>query len=332
MRVLVTGGGGFLGSHLARKLHERGDEVAVLGRNKYPQLPDAIERIQADIRDRESVIHALKGREAVYHAASIPGIWGDYKECYGVNVDGTQNIIDACIKNSVHRLVFTSSPSVVCGRSDLINADESTPYPDSYLCHYSSTKAMAEQRVMQANGQNRLHTVSLRPHLIWGPGDPHLVPRIIEKARSGKLIRVGDGRNRVSLVYIDNAVDAHILAGDALGKGNRVGGKCYFVTDETSVNLWDWIGELLARLGLPPVRRNISKGTAAILGGILEGIYSVFRVRQEPPMTRFLAEQLATSHSFDISRARKDLGYIPRVSQAEGMEKLIAFVRSGPER
>jgi nucleoside-diphosphate-sugar epimerase len=325
MKVLITGGGGFLGSHLARRLLSRGDDVTVLGRSTYPQFDKSIHCVQVDIRDRDALTHALKGQEVVFHTVAIPGIWGDYNDFYQTDVVGTDNIIAACRAQNVKKLIYTSSPSVVFGQEDLEGVDESVPYPKTYLCHYPKTKAMAEQHVMRANG-NRLATVCLRPHLIWGPGDPHLLPRLIERARRNKLIRVGDGTNRVDMIYIDNAVEAHVQACERLESDRGgIAGNCYFVSDGNPVVLWNWINDVLKKLGLPQAKRSVSFKTATILGAFLEGVYGLLRVKKEPPMTRFLAAQLATSHYFNISRARRDFGYNPVVSLEEGMDRLVEY-------
>ena len=324
MKVLITGGGGFLGSHLARRLFGRGDDVTVLGRSTFPQFDKSIHCVQVDIRNRDTLTRALKGQAVVFHTAAIPGIWGNYNEFYQTDVVGTSNVIAACRTQNVKKLIYTSSPSVVFGQEDIEGVDESAPYPKTYLCHYPKTKAMAEQQVMQANG-TALATVCLRPHLIWGPGDPHLVPRLIERARRNKLVRVGNGMNRVDMIYIDNAVEAHVQACDRLEPEGDVAGNCYFVSDGKPVVLWNWIDDVLRKLGLPPAERSVSFEMATLLGTLLEGIYGLLRVKTEPPMTRFLAAQLATSHYFNISRARRDFGYNPVVSLEEGMDRLVEY-------
>jgi len=320
MRALVTGGGGFLGSGITNALHKNGNEVSVMGRGRYPHLPASVKILQGDIRDSDFVNSSLENIDTVFHTAAIPGIWGE--DFFSVNVQGTENIISACQKNLVRKLVFTSSPSVVFGNTSLEGVDESVPYPEKYLCDYPRTKALAEKMVLQANDTN-LSTVAIRPHLIWGPGDPHLVPRLLEKARKGKLIQVGDGSNRVDIIYIDNAVLAHLQASEALGAGSEIAGKAYFVSDGEPVVLWDWINQLLDQMGRPNVSRKISYKNAMRLGAFFEGVYGLFGIKSEPPMTRFLASQLATSHYFDISRAKIDFGYQPHVSHQEGMRRLI---------
>ncbi len=331
MHALVTGGGGFLGGYIARKLHERGDQVTVLGRKRYAHLDHTgIESIACDIRDKDEVSLALKGVDAVFHTAAIPGIWGDYEKYRSTNFEGTLHVIEGCRNNAVKKLIFTSSPSVVFGESDLENVDENVPYPASYLCHYPETKAQAEQLVIEANGIDGLSTVSLRPHLIWGVGDPHLVPRIVNRALKGKLIRVGDGRNRVDMVHVENAAHAHIQACDDLTPGSRVAGQCYFISDDAPVNLWDWIDNLLRALDYPVVDKAVSYRTARLVGGVLEKIYGLLKIRTEPPMTRFVAAQLATSHYFNIAKAKRDFGYRPMIGQKEGMEALINHLRKHP--
>ena len=328
MNILIIGGGGFLGSYLASSLLGRGHKVTVLGRNSYPKLTISIQCIKADIRNRSALMLALKDKEVVFHTASVPGIWGNYNEYYSIDVQGTENIIFACYENNVKKLVYTSSPSVVFGKSDMKNADEKTPYPDKYLCHYSKTKAKAEKLVMAANGIRGLATVCIRPHLIWGPGDPHLLPRIIERAMKRKLFRVGNGKNLVDMIYIDNAVEAHLKACEKLSLTSPIAGKCYFVSDGNPVVLWEWIESILKILKLPALTKSVSYPYAAILGLILESIYKILGIKKEPPMTRFLAAQLAKSHYFNISRAKNDFGYEPIVSQEEGMKRMFNYYHS----
>ena len=223
MRALVTGGGGFLGSGIATALHKKNHEVFVVGRHHYSHLPKPIKSFKGDIRDFDFLRKVFAGVDTVFHTAALPGIWGKAEDFYSINVDGTQNVIKACLLCGVQKLIFTSSPSVIFGESSLEGVDETAPYPEKYLCEYPRTKAIAEKLVIEANGVD-LATVSIRPHLIWGPGDPHLVPRILTKADSGRLVRVGPGKNKVDIIYIDNAVSAHLIACDALGVGKRPAG------------------------------------------------------------------------------------------------------------
>lgn len=329
MKAVVTGGGGFLGFRIAQMLHKRGDEVTVLGRRHYPHVEQAgIRQVQVDIRDAVAVRGASESTDVVFHVAAVPGIWGKRKDFWAINVGGTRNVLDACRACGVGKLVFTSSPSVVFGEEPLCGVDESQPYPDRYVADYPETKALAERMVVAANGA-ALATVTLRPHLIWGPGDPHLIPRIVDRARAGRLVQVGDGENLVDITYIDNAAAAHIHAADALSPDAACAGQVYFISQGEPVNLWMWINDLLKRLGVPPIRRRISYKLARRVGSMMEVAYRLLRLHGEPRMTRFLASQLSQSHYFDISAAKRVLGYEPNVATAEGVDRLIESFEEG---
>ena len=323
MKCLVTGAGGFLGGCIARQLVARGDRVRAFGRGDYPELRVlGIEVVRGDIQDREPTIAACERMDAVFHAAARSGIWGPWSDYFGPNVTGTENVLAGCRRHGVGRLVYTSSPSVTFDGRDQCGVDESAPYATRWLCHYPHTKAIAEQKVLAASGVDGLRTCALRPHLIWGPGDPHLVPRLIERARAGQLRRIGNGRNLIDMVYVDNAAAAHLQAADAMAAGSSVCGRAYFISQGEPVNCWEWINQLLALAGLPPIERAIPFRTAWMVGGALEAFHRVARPNREPRMTRFLAAQLGRSHYFDIRRARNDFGYAPAVSTAEGMDRL----------
>ncbi len=308
-----------------RALAGRGERVRAFCRRATPELAAlGVELALGDIRDAAAVAAASRGCELVYHTAAVAGIWGPWKLFYETNTLGTQHVLAGCRAAGVERLVFTSSPSVTFDGRPQENVDESAPYPTKWLCHYPHTKALAEQAVLEANGGAGLLTCALRPHLIWGPGDRHLIPRVIARARAQRLRRVGDGANLIDTIYIDNAVDAHLMAAAALRPGSPVSGHPYFLSQGEPVNCWAWIDELLAQAGLPPVDKSISLRAACCVGHALELAYRALRLKGEPPMTRFLAAQLGLPHWFDIGRARRDFGYEARVSMREGMERLAS--------
>ena len=330
MRALVTGGGGFLGQAISRQLIARGDQVRSLARGDYPELRElGVETIRGDIADLATVVEAAQGCDVVFHVAAKAGVWGRYDDYHRANVDGTRAVLDACRSSDVSRLVYTSSPSVVAGKhaGDIAGADESLPYPAEYATAYPATKAEAERLVLAANCST-LRTVALRPHLIWGPGDNHLIPRIIARARSGRLRRVGDGSNLVDSIYIDNAATAHLLAADRLAEISRnipPAGRAYFISNNDPRPLWDLVNGILHAAGLPPVRKSISPRVAHLAGSILEGVYRTLHLPGEPPMTRFVAHQLSASHWFNTSAATRDLGYVPEVSIDQGLAHLQAW-------
>ena len=323
MKALVTGANGFLGSYLVRQLLERGYDVTAMTRRHDQGLANlgARETI-GDIRSMECVAEACEGQDIVFHAAAISGIWGPWKLYYQTNTIGTKNVVEACRSSSVRKLVYTSSPSVTFDGNHQSNVDESAPYPKRWLCHYPHSKALAEQHVLQANDKYDLLTCALRPHLIWGPGDRHLIPRLIDKAKKRQLRRVGDGANLVDTIYVENAAEAHIAAAEAMDEGAAVCGKAYFISQGDPVNCWGWINEILELAGLSRVRSSISFRAAYRLGHTLEVFHETFNLKSEPRMTRFLAAQLAKNHYFDISRARRDFGFAPRVSNKIGMQRL----------
>lgn len=320
---LVTGAAGFLGLYLVEQLVARGDRVRALCRRPAPDLERlGVEIALGDIRDAKAIAAACQGIDTVYHAAGVAGIWGPWRHYYETNTLGTQNIIDGCVLHGVKRLVFTSSPSVTFDGGDQCGIDESAPYAKRWLCHYPHTKALAEQAVLAANGRGELATCALRPHLIWGPSDRQLVPRLFERARAGKLLRVGDGRNLIDMIHVENAAAAHLQAADRLAPGSPVAGKVYFISQGEPVNCWRWIDELLALAGLPPVKRGISLSAAWAIGAAMETAHRLTRSEAEPRMTRFLAAQLGRSHYFNIERARRDFEYEPRVSTSDGLARL----------
>lgn len=329
MRVLVTGGGGFLGKAIVKVLLQQGVDVCSFSRNIYPQLTAlGVEQIVGDLTDIHAVIKAVDGCDLVYHVAAKAGVWGSYEQFYQPNVIGTKNVILACRKCSVSRLIYTSSPSVVFDGSDMEDIDESVPYPDHYLSWYPQTKAEAEQLVLAANDTS-LSTVALRPHLIWGPEDNHLVPRILERGRAGALRRIGDRPCLVDTVYIDNAAMAHVQAAEKLAIGSGVAGKVYFISNDEPLPLWDIVNRILAAGGIPPVEKSISPRFASLVGSLLEVFYRFFKLSGEPRMTRFVAKELSTAHWFNLAAAKADFGYRPEVSIDEGLKRLQSWLQQG---
>ena len=324
--ALVTGGGGFLGSAVARLLVARGDNVISFSRGVHPELArQGVTHRRGDITDAAALARACEGVAVVFHTAAKPPPWGALADYQATNVTGTENVIAACRAQGVKRLVHTSTPSVVFDGRDMEGVDESTPYPARWHSHYAATKAAAEQRVRAAAAAG-LSAVVLRPHQVWGPGDPHFVPRILARAR--RLKRIGDGKNLVDTTYIDNAAAAHLLAADRLREHPGLSGRIYFISQGEPVAAWEMIDAILAAAGRGPVKGRVSRRTARFLGWVCEGLYRGLRLPGEPPMTRFVADALARAHWFDISAARRDLGYSAAVTTAEGLRRLAAWLKT----
>ena len=337
LTTFITGASGFIGGKIAERLLTEGRRVRVLARRPLPHLEAlGAEVIPGDLDHREALRRGCQGAETVFHVAGRVGVWGPDKEFFAVNVGGTKNVINACREAGVPRLVYTSSPSVVYNGGDLAGVNESAPLCTEAPCSYPTSKAAAEREVLAAHGPT-LATVALRPHLVWGPGDKNVVPRVLALAKAGRLKIIGSGRNKVDVTHISNVVDAHLLAEGALATCNLigykgsdqpgVGGRAYFITNGEPVILWDWINELLRGVGLPAITKHVPLPLAYAAGGVLEALWRVLPLKGEPPMTRFVAKEMATDHWFDISDARRDLAYHPLVTMADGTTELIEHLK-----
>lgn len=326
MNILVTGGGGFLGMHLCRALLEQGHRIRVLGRGDYPELKRlGVECFKGDIQNYADCVKALEHQEVVFHTASKVAMWGRWQDFYQTNVIGTQNIVEAMKERGVLKLIYTSTPSVVFSNHDHLKAGPDTPYPalEEFQSRYAKSKAMAEQYVLSQHCPGKLLTVAIRPHLIFGPGDKNLIPRLVSKARKGRLRQVGDGKNWVDVIHVKNAVHAHLCAFDRLEHQSVIGGKAYFVGQEKPVLLWEFINRILAHHKVKPVCKSISFKKAYTLGSWAEKMYSFLNIyHSDPPMTRFVAMQLAMSHYFDHAPAKQELGYEPIIGLENCLQDL----------
>lgn len=341
--AFITGASGFIGGRIAERLLADGRRVRVLSRRPLPHLEArGAEVIPGDLDDMHALRRGCASAESVFHVAGRVGVWGPRQEFFRVNVGGTRNVLAACHEAGVSRLIYTSSPSVVYNGGDLRNADESAPLCLQAPCAYPTSKAAAELEVLSAHEKN-FSTIALRPHLVWGPGDRNVVPRVLALARTGRLCIIGPGDNKVDVTHITNVVNAHLLAEQALCRAtarantglaatsngaHAAGGRAYFITNGEPVVLWDWINQLLRGVGLPEITKHVPLPVAYATGGVLETLWRVLPMKGEPPMTRFVAKELATDHWFDISAARRDLGYAPRVTMAVGTAELIEHLKA----
>ncbi|HPF03349.1 MAG TPA: NAD-dependent epimerase/dehydratase family protein [Bacteroidales bacterium] len=321
MKVLVTGGGGFVGLSLVRRLVENAYEVSTFSRNEYPEHQKlGVKIFRGDLCNSGDIENACKGIEAVFHTAAKVGIWGRYSDFYRTNVTGTENVINACMKQGVKYLIYTSSASVVFNGSDLEGVEESREYPEKHsLNNYTSTKAEAERQVLRANSE-KLKTIALRPHLIWGPGDTQLIPKIIHRAKIGKMKKPGRKDFLVDTTFIENYTDAEILSLEKMEKLPEVCGKAYFITNGEPVKAWDFLNSIIRSAGYKPVEETVPKMIALAFAWVLEQIHMIFHLEKEPFITRFLIKELTAHHWFDISAARNLLDYSPRISMKQGMD------------
>ena len=327
LKVLVTGGAGFLGQALCRALQAQGHEVTSFQRSHSPALEAmGVRQVRGDLADAGAVHAALAGQDAVFHNAAKAGAWGSHESYFAANVTGTRNVLAAMRAHGIPRLVYTSTPSVThSGRSAVEGGNEqNTPYGEHFKAPYPATKLIAEKEVLAANDAS-LATVALRPRLIWGPGDTQLLPRLVERAKAGRLRFVAGGHNRMDTTYIDNAVQAHLDAFAALAPGAACAGRAYFISNGEPREVRRIVNDLLAAAGQPPVDKTIPYGVAYAAGAVLELAWRTLRLSGEPPMTRFVAEQLSTPHWYDISAAARDFGYVPRVAMDEGLARLAAW-------
>ena len=331
MKILVTGGMGFVGHGVASSLVSAGHEVHVLGRAQSPPKSKLIYGLHYHCHDlTKGMEEADWFREftTVFHVAAKAGIGGRYEEYRLANLVATERLLQACQQKGVERFIYTSTPSVTFSIGPIRGGDESLPYFEENLSPYASTKALAEQAVLGADQSNQMRTLALRPHLIWGTGDPHLLPRVIARHRQGKLKKIGKGKNLVDLTHVDNVVHGHVCAFRAMLSNPSLGGKAYFISQNDPVNLWDWLNEIFEMLELPHLEKTVSFRNAYRIGWLLEKIWALYPLASDPPMTRFVASQLAHDHWFSGCAAERDLHYKPLLNMTEAMDKTLPWLRT----
>ncbi len=322
MKVFVTGGGGFLGSYVVRDLLKEGHEVVSFQRSAHPELLKlGVEVFQGSLTDGDALALAMRSCDAVIHIAAKAGVWGAADEYYAVNVTGTERVLKAMEANGIKKLVYCSSPSVVFNGNAFEGEDESVPYGAEWTSVYPTTKALAEQKVLKWGRAGLGKVIALRPHLMWGIGDPHLFPTVIKRVKAGRLRVIGDGKNRVDTTRVENASAAHILALKALDKQSAIN-RAYFISQGEEYLLWDWMNQVFKQINLPPVEKHVPYKLAYGMGAMFECIWKLAGSKKVPPMTRFVARAMAKSHWFSIEAARKDLGYCPeRFPTEEGVKQ-----------
>jgi len=324
---LVTGGSGFVGAAIARALKARGDEVIIL--DLAPECPvEGVDYRRVDITDRAAVIEACRGVDTVIHNASIVHTKQNKQDVvWGVNLGGTENMLEAARQNGVPRFVYISSGSVVYEGKDIENGDESLPYSSVSQAPYADSKIAAEKIVLAENGKGGMATCALRPHVVFGPGDNRFMPTLLAKGRSGQLrVQIGRGVWLSDYTYVTNMTDAVLLADEALaneGLNSIAAGQAYFITNGEPMPFWDFIRKVAARLGFPPVKYTAPKSLVYAIAAVKEGIDTLKggTLNAEDGLTRFAIRYMCTHHYFSIEKARRELGYDPAVSVEEGIER-----------
>ncbi len=335
-KVLITGASGFVGSTLIKALLDLGFHVNTLQRGNYPELNLAnvtnfkANLAQIDSHNLEIIKESIRGVEIIFHVASKIGMWGNYDDYYQTNVIGTKNLLQLAKENHIKYFIYTSTPSVVFGKDDICGKDESIDYPKLHLNYYGKTKRIAEELILSSASSN-FFTAAIRPHLIFGPGDKQLIPKVIKAHIEQKLKIIGDGNNLVDVSFIDNVIDAHLkLLLQMLTDPKKVSGKPYFIGQNSPVKLWDFTNTIFDGIGLKPVTKKIPLKTAYYLGATIEVFFKILNIKNyDPPMTRFIALQLGKSHYFSHQNAINDFGYEEVVSTEEGLKLLIDDYRSG---
>lgn len=319
---VVTGGGGFVGRHLVDALLARGDEVRVVDIAEPKDGKGGF--VRADITDAQAIRDALEGADSVFHNASLVHTKQNKADfVWKVNLDGTRHVLEACQEHGIGKMIYVSSGSVVYEGEDIEDGDESLPYATKQLAPYAASKVEAEKLALASNGERGVSTVALRPHVIFGPHDTRFLPAVLEHAKSGRLrYQVGLGTWLSDYTYVQNLVDALLAADERLTPDSPVAGNAYFITNGEPMPFWDFVRQVLDRLGLPPLRGKIPHQIVYAIAAVKEGIDTLRggTISPEDGLTRFAIKYLCTHHYFSIDKARRDLGYDPKVSIADGIE------------
>ncbi len=334
-KSLVTGAAGFVGLHLVDALVARGDEVVAVDMvERFPR--ENVRYVRADISDPEAVLRACEGVEGIFHNASIVHTKRNQEQrVWAVNHGGTKNLLRAAREHGAKRFVYVGSASAVYEGRDIENGDETMPYSSISQAPYADSKIAAEKDVLAANGEGGVLTCSLRPHVIFGPGDNRFLPAILSRARAGRLkFAVGREQKLSDFTYFSNLVDALVLADQALVPGSKVAGEAYFITNGEPMEFWAFVKKVLAKMDLPPIRGTVPFEVAYAVAAVAEAIDTLKggTLNAEDGMTRFAIRYMCTHHYFSIEKAKRDFGYRPAVSIDEGIDRTVAHIRATEAR
>ncbi|XP_043113915.1 sterol-4-alpha-carboxylate 3-dehydrogenase, decarboxylating [Puntigrus tetrazona] len=325
-RCAVIGGSGFLGGHLVERLLDRGYTVNVFDIRQAYELP-GVTFHQGDLCDRQALLVALKEVSIVFHCASPAPSSDDRALFQRVNIDGTQTVIQACHEAGVQKLILTSSASVVFEGTDIKNGIEDLPYAKKPIDYYTETKIQQEKLVLEACSKDKgFLTVAIRPHGIFGPRDPQLVPILVDTARRGKMkFIIGDGSNLVDFTYVENVVHGHILAAEHLKADSPLCGQAYHITNDEPVRFWDFMSQVLVALGYGAPRYHLPYALVYGLALLLWLIAALLRplIRIKPTFTPMRVALAGTHHYYSCARAKKDMGYQPLVPLREAIVRTV---------
>lgn len=336
MRIAVTGASSLIGSAVVDVLERRGDQVVAFQRGRTPP-PERCGRSEAsaapsvtrlgDVRDHAAVDAAFAGCEVVIHLAARVGVVGPRSEYASVNVDGTRNVLAAARRNGARGVVHVSSPSVAHDGQPIVGGGADAPITDHGGAWYPETKAIAERLALDASDAT-CAVVAIRPHLVWGPGDTQLVGRIVDRARNGRLALVGGGRALVDTTYVENAATALVAAADAVASGRRCAGRAYVVSNGEPRPIRELVEAFCVAAGVRFAPRDVPLPVARRIGSLVDTVWPRLDRDDDPPITRFLADQLGTAHWFDQRLVREDLGWTPTVTIDQGLLALGDWYRS----
>ncbi|MCP4914774.1 MAG: NAD-dependent epimerase/dehydratase family protein [Oligoflexia bacterium] len=325
MKILITGAGGFLGTEVTKQLNQKFSEYEIhsVSRSKYDHLNNYVHtQHSCNLGDHKKVEELLtqENFDAIFHIAGKVAMWGDWNDFYNTNVLATKNLANLANKLNVKYFVYTSSPSVVFGEESIEGSDESIAYPQVHRGMYGKSKRLSEEWLLSKKWN--FQTVALRPHLILGKGDKNLIPRIVDKNKKKMLKIIGDGQNQVDIIDVRNAADAHIKALEAMMANAQLTNEAFFL-GQGPIKIWEFINQVLENKGQERISKNISFSLAYKIGTIFEFIFKLLGIKdREPPMTRFVALQLAKSHYFSHEKAKRLLNWSPKYSVQDLLKEL----------
>jgi nucleoside-diphosphate-sugar epimerase len=327
MKLIVTGATGFIGRNLVEGLHGDGHHVLATGRSTAvgERLRErGIEFRPADIVDSATLAEAFSPADCLIHCAARSGDWGRYREFHEPNVIGTRNVIDACLRHGIPRIIFVSTPSVYFTGEDRIDISEDDPLPARQRISYARTKLAGETELLARRSEG-YDVMIFRPRAVYGPHDATIVPRILRLAEKRRLPLINDGRAVIDPTYVGNFVDA---VRSALTAGGGAWNEAYNISNGEPIEIRDFFASVLEALGVPFRPKNVPEAAAMTVAGFMELVgYLPFGPKQ-PALTRFSVGYMATSTTMSIEKAHRKLGYAPRIDNREGIERYAAWYRS----